>query len=86
MDLTGLNKISMDGSASLRVDDDQGNRPNSLASVEGGQPSHAPPVNEPKQVAGGTMGILLAQALQTAGQPAVIASQRSAIERMARYL
>ena len=77
----------MDGSASLRVEDDKGTRPNSLSSVEGGQASHAPLMNEPKQVAGGTMGILqqLAQALQRAGQPAVIAPQRSAIERMSRY-
>ena len=53
----------------------------------GGQASHAPPVNEPKQVAGGTIGILqqLAQALQRARLPAAIATQRSAIERMARY-
>ena len=48
----------MDGSASLRVKDDQGTRPNSPASVEGGQASHAPPMNEPEQVAGGTIGIL----------------------------
>ena len=65
----------MDDSAPLRVNDDQGNHPNSLTSVESGQASHAPPVNEPEQVAGGTMGILLAQALQRAGQPAAIASQ-----------
>ena len=45
-DLAGLNRISMDGSASLRVEDDQGTRPNSLASVEGGQAFHAPPMNE----------------------------------------
>ena len=53
-------------------------RPNSPASVEGGQTSHAPPMNEPEQVVGGTMGILqqLAQALQRAGKPAVIAPQR----------
>ena len=58
----------MDGSTSLRVEDDQGTRPNSPASVEGGQASHAPPMSEPEQVAGGTMGILqqLAQALQRA--------------------
>ena len=36
----------MDGSASLRVEDDLRNRPNSPTSVEGGQASHAPPVNE----------------------------------------
>ena len=77
----------MDCSASLRVEDDQGTRPNSPASVEGGQASHAPPMNEPEQVAGGTIGILqqLAQALQRAGQPSTIAPQRLAIERMARY-
>ena len=77
----------MDGSAFLRVEDDQGTRTNSPASVEGGQASLAPPMNEPEQVAGGTMGILqqLAQALQRAGQPATIAPQRSTIERMVRY-
>ena len=77
----------MDGSASLRVEDDQGTRPNSLTSVEGGQASHAPPMNEPEQVVGGTMGILqqLAQALQRAGLPAAIAPQQSAIEIMTRY-
>ena len=77
----------MDGSASLRVEDDQGTRPNSPASVEGGQASHAPPMSEPKQVAGGTMGILqqLAQALQRSEQPAAITPKQSAIERMARY-
>ena len=86
-DLVGLNRISMNGSASLRVEDDQGSRPNNPASVEGGQPSHAPPMNEPEQVAGGTMGILqqLAQALQKARQLAAISPQRSAIERMTRY-
>ena len=57
----------MDDSASLRVEDDQGTCPNSPTSVEGGQAFHAPPMNEPEQVAGGTMGILqqLAQALQS---------------------
>ena len=67
----------MDGSASLRVEDDQGTRPNSPASVEGGQASHAPPINEPEQVARGTIGILqqLAHALQRVGQLAAIAPQ-----------
>ena len=53
----------------------------------GGQASHAPPVNELEQVAGGNMGILqqLAQTLQRVVQSAVIAPQRLAIERMARY-
>ena len=64
----------MDGSASLRVEDDQGTHPNSPVSVEGGQASHAPPMSEPEQVVGGTMGTLqqLAQALQRAEQPAAI--------------
>ena len=48
----------MDGLGTHRVEGDQGNRPDSPASVVCGQASHAPPVNEPKQVAGGTMGIL----------------------------
>ena len=77
----------MDGSGTHRVDGDQGNSPDSPASVVGGQASHAPPKNEPEQVVGGTMGILqqLAQTLQRAGQPAATAPQRSAIERMPRY-
>ena len=77
----------MDGLGTHRVEGDQGNRLDSLASVVGGQASHDPPVNGSKQVAGGTMGILqqLAQALQRAGQPAAISPQQSAIERMARY-
>ena len=77
----------MDSSAPLRVEDDQGNRPNSPASVEGGQASHAPPVNEPIQVARGAIDILqqLAQVLQRAAQPAAIAPQQSTIERMTRY-
>ena len=77
----------MDSSGTPRVEGDQGNRPNSPASVIGGQASHAPPINELEQVGGVTMGILqqLAQALQRAGQPAAKVPQRSAIERRARY-
>ena len=48
----------MDGSGTQRVEGDQGNCPDNSASVVGGQASHAPLVNEPEQVAGGTMGIL----------------------------
>ena len=48
----------MDGLASLRVEDDQGNCPNSPDSVEGGQESHAPPMNEPEPVVGGAIDIL----------------------------
>ena len=75
----------MDSSGTHRVKGDPGDRLDSPASVVGGQASHAPPTNELEQVVGGTMGILqqLAQALQRAGQPAAIAPQRSAIERMA---
>ena len=67
----------MDGSGTHRVEGDQGNRPNSPAGVVGGQASHGPPVNEPKQVGGGIMGILqqLAQALQRATQLIVVAPQ-----------
>ena len=77
----------MDGSGSHRVEGDQGNHPDSSASVVGGQASHAPPVNELEQVAGGSMGILqqLAQALQRTVQLAAIAPQRSTIKRMAKY-
>ena len=77
----------MDGSGTYRVEGDQGNRPDSPANVVGGQASHAPPVNEPKQVAGGNMGILqqLAQALKRVGQLVAVAPQQSAIEIMARY-
>ena len=57
-DLAGLDRISMDSSTPLRVEDDQGNHLDSLAIVEGGQASHAPLVNEPEEVVGGTMGIL----------------------------
>ena len=71
----------------FRVEEDQGNRQDSPASVEGGQASHVPPMNEPEPVVGGAIDILqqLAQALQRAAQPAAVAPQRSAIERMARY-
>ena len=49
--------------------------------IKGDQASHAPPVNEPEQVVGGTMDSLqqLAQALLRAVQPAAITSQRSTI-------
>ena len=87
MDLVGLNRTNMSGISPFRVEGDQGNHTDSPASVEGGQASHAPSIHEQEQVAGGTMNILqqLARALQRATQPTAIASQRSAIERMARY-
>ena len=71
----------------FRVKDDQGNRQDSPVSVEGGQASHAPPMKEPEPTVGGAIDIFqqLAQALQRAAQPAAVAPQRSAIERMARY-
>ena len=71
----------------FRVKQDQGNRQDSPASVEGGQASHAPPMNESEPAARGAIDILLqlAQVLQRAAQPAAAAPQRSAIERMARY-
>ena len=83
----GLNRISMDGSSSQRVVGDQGNCPDSPASVEGGQASQAPPIHQQEPTMGGTMEILqqITQALQGATQPATVAPQRSATERMARY-
>ena len=55
--------------------------------MEGGQASHAPPMNESEPAARGAIDILqqLAQVLQREAQPAAAAPQRSAIERMARY-
>ena len=49
----------------FRVKDDQGNHQVSPTSVEGGQASHAPPMNDPKPAAEGVIDILqqLAQAL-----------------------
>ena len=77
----------MDSSGHHTVRGDSGSRPNSPVSVNGGQTSHAPSIHEQGQAAGGTIDILLqiAQALQRVAQPAVVAPQRSAIERMARY-
>ena len=87
MDLVGLNRISMEGSAPLKVEDGQGNRLNNPASVEGGQASHAPPMNEPEPAVGGAIDILqqIALTLQRAAQPTIVTTQRSAIKRMARY-
>ena len=83
----GLNRISMDGSGSQRVAGDQWDCLNSPTSVEGVQASHAPPIHQQEPTMGGTMDILqqIAQALQGVVQPVVVAPQRSAIERMARY-
>ena len=69
------------------IEDDQRNRQDSPASVEGGQASHVPLMNEPEPAVEGAIDILqqLAQALQKAAQPAEVAPQRLAIERMARY-
>ena len=71
----------------FRVEDDLGNRQDNPASVEGGQASYAPPMNESEPAAVGAIDILqqLAQVLQRAAQPAAITPQRSAIERMERY-
>ena len=64
----------MDGSGPHRVRGDSRSCPNSLASVEGGQASHAPSIREPCQAARGAMDILqkIAQALQRAAQPDVV--------------
>ena len=39
----------MDSSGPHRVGGESGSRPNSLASVDGGQASHAPPINDQGQ-------------------------------------
>ena len=65
----------MDDSSPFRVEDDQGNRPNNPASVEGGQASHAPPMNELEPTIGGAIDIhkQITLALQRVVQPAAIA-------------
>ena len=77
----------MDGSGPHRVRGDSGSCPNSPASVEGGQVSHAPSIREQGQSAGSAMDILqqIAQALQKAAQLAAVVPQRSTIERMEKY-
>ena len=77
----------MDGLGSHGVRGDSGSRPNSPASVEGEQASHAPSIREQGQVAGSDMDILqkIAQTLQRVAQPTAVVSQRSTIERMEKY-
>ena len=77
----------MDSSGPHRVRSDSGSHPNSPASVDGGQASHAPPMNDQGQATGGAMDILqrIAQALQRAAQPVVVVPQWLTIERMAKY-
>ena len=55
----------MDSSGPHKVGGDSGSRPNSPANVDGGQASHAPPINDQGQATGGAMDILqqIAQAL-----------------------
>ena len=78
----------MDSSGPHRVRGDSGSRPNSPASVDGGQASFTPLMNNQGQATGGAMDILqqIAQALQRAAQPTAVGPHRSAIERMAKYL
>ena len=48
----------MDSSRPHRVGGDLGSRSNSPASVDGGQASHAPPMNDQGQATGGAMDFL----------------------------
>ena len=48
----------MDSSGHHRVRGDSGSRPNIPFSVDGGQASHAPSINEQGQAVGGTIDIL----------------------------
>ena len=77
----------MDSSGPHRVGGNSGSRPNSPASVDSKQASHAPPMYDQGQATGGAMDILqqIAQALQRATQLAAIFPQQSAIERTAKY-
>ena len=77
----------MDSSGPHRVRGDSGSCPNSSTSMDGGQASHAPPMNDQGQAIGSAMDILqqIAQALQRAAQPTAVVPQRSAIKRMAKY-
>ena len=64
----------MNSSGPHRVGGDSGSCPNSPASVDGGQASHASPMNDQGQATRGAMDILqqIAQALQRAAQPAAV--------------
>ena len=64
----------MDGLGPHRVKGDLGSRPNSPASVEGGQVSYSPSIHEQGQATGNAMDILqqIAHALQRAAQPAAV--------------
>ena len=77
----------MHSSGPHRVRGDSGSRPNGPTSVDGGQASHAPPMNGQGQAIGGAMDILqqIAQALQRVAQLATVVPRRSTIERMAKY-
>ena len=77
----------MDGSGPHRVRGDSGSCPNSLASMEGGQETHAPSISDQGQAVGSAMDILqqIAQALQRATQLVAVVPQQSAIERMKKY-
>ena len=61
----------MESSSPNRVRGDSKSRPNSPASVDGGQASHAPSIHEKGQATGGVVDILqqIAQELQKAAQP-----------------
>ena len=58
MDLIGLNRLSMESSSPNRVRGDSKSLPNRLASVDGGQASHAPSIHEQGQAIGGVIDIL----------------------------
>ena len=77
----------MESSGPNRVRGDSRSRPNSPASVGGGQASHAPSIHEHGHAIGGVVDILqqIAQALQRATQPVQVIPQRAVIERMEKY-
>ena len=60
-----------------QVGGDSGSRPNSPTSMDGGQASYSPPMNDQGQATGGAMDILqqITQALQRAVQSAAVVPQ-----------
>ena len=48
----------MDSLGPHKVEGDSGSHPNSLASVDGGQASHAPPMKDQGQATGGAIDFL----------------------------
>ena len=77
----------MESSSPNRFRGDSRSRPNSPASVDGGQASHAPSIHKQGQATRGVVDILqqISQALRRAAQQVQVVPQCAVIERMAKY-